>query len=52
MHLHVGFRMTPEELATLQAHYIYVDDWERGVTSEENVALISIPSVHDGRRRT
>ncbi|KAL9189944.1 hypothetical protein ACHAXT_009619 [Thalassiosira profunda] len=47
MHLHVGFQVTQEELAKLQAHYIYVDDWERGVTSEENVALVSIPSVHD-----
>ena len=47
MHLHVGFRMTREELASLQAHYIYVNDWERDVTDEENCALISIPSVHD-----
>ncbi|KAL3806146.1 hypothetical protein ACHAXA_000965 [Cyclostephanos tholiformis] len=47
MHLHVGFRMTREELSALQAHYIYVDDWERSVTDEENCALISIPSVHD-----
>jgi phytoene dehydrogenase-like protein len=47
MHLHVGFRMTREELSALQAHYIYVDDWERSVTDEENCALLSIPSVHD-----
>jgi phytoene dehydrogenase-like protein len=47
MHLHVGFRMGREGLSALQAHYIHVDDWERGVTDEENCALISIPSVHD-----
>jgi len=47
MHLHVGFRMTKEELSSLQAHYICVDDWGRSVTEEENCALISIPSVHD-----
>ena len=47
MHLHVGFRMEREELSALQAHYIYVDGWERSVTDEENCALLSIPSVHD-----
>lgn len=47
MHIHVGFQITREELSKLQAHYIYMDDWERSVTEEENCALISIPSVHD-----
>eukprot|EP01083_Nonionella_stella_P194647 717821_1 len=47
MHLHVGFRMTREEMEELQAHYICVEDWKRGVRDEENCALISIPSVHD-----
>jgi len=47
MHLHVGFQMTKEELSELQAHYMYMDSWERSVTEEENCALISIPSVHD-----
>jgi len=47
MHIHVGFQMSKEELSKLQAHYIYMDDWERSVTEEENCALISIPSVHD-----
>ena len=47
MHLHVGFKCTREELEQLQAHYIYMDDWNRSVTEEENCALISIPSVHD-----
>lgn len=47
MHLHVGFQMSKEELAKLQAHYIYIEDWERSVTEEENAALISIASVHD-----
>lgn len=47
MHLHVGFKCTREELEQLQAHYIYMDDWNRSVKDEENCALISIPSVHD-----
>ncbi|KAG7359683.1 carotenoid isomerase [Nitzschia inconspicua] len=47
MHLHVGFRATKEELEKLQAHYMYIDDWTRGVESEDNAVLLSIPSVHD-----
>eukprot|EP00571_Detonula_confervacea_P006836 CAMPEP_0172316848 /NCGR_PEP_ID=MMETSP1058-20130122/29742_1 /TAXON_ID=83371 /ORGANISM="Detonula confervacea, Strain CCMP 353" /LENGTH=598 /DNA_ID=CAMNT_0013031271 /DNA_START=43 /DNA_END=1835 /DNA_ORIENTATION=+ len=47
MHIHVGFKMSKEELSKLQAHYMYMDEWERSVTEEENCALISIPSVHD-----
>jgi len=47
MHLHVGFKATKEELESLQAHYMYIDDWSRGVEAEDNAALISIPSVHD-----
>lgn len=47
MHLHVGFRATKEELANLQAHYMYIDDWAKGVESEDNAVLLSIPSVHD-----
>lgn len=47
MHLHVGFKITKEELSKLQAHYIFMEDWTRGVTDEENCALVSIPSVHD-----
>lgn len=47
MHLHVGFKATRRELEKLQAHYMYIDDWNRGVESEDNAVLISIPSVHD-----
>ena len=47
MHLHVGFRATKEELESLQAHYMYIDDWSKGIEGEDNAALISIPSVHD-----
>lgn len=48
MHLHIGFNATKEELSKLQAHYMYIDDWDRGVDAEDNAVLISIPSVHDG----
>ena len=47
MHLHVGFRMSREELDQLQAHYVCIEDWSRGVDAEDNAALVSIPSVHD-----
>ena len=47
MHMHVGFRMTRNEIEKLQAHYMYMDDWERGVEAEDNAVLLSIPSVHD-----
>jgi phytoene dehydrogenase-like protein len=47
MHLHVGFRMSKGELQTLQAHYMHMEDWGRGVQDEDNAVLVSIPSVHD-----
>ena len=47
MHLHVGFEMSREELEQLQAHYMYIDDWSKGVEAEDNAILLSIPSVHD-----
>jgi phytoene dehydrogenase-like protein len=47
MHMHVGFRATKTELARMQAHYMYIDDWSKGVEGEDNAILLSIPSVHD-----
>lgn len=47
MHLHVGFRATRDELNALQAHYMYIDSWDKGIEAEENAVLLSIPSVHD-----
>jgi phytoene dehydrogenase-like protein len=47
MHLHVGFEISLAELEKLQAHYMYIDDWSRGVEAEDNAVLLSIPSVHD-----
>ena len=47
MHLHVGFRATKQEIQQLQAHYMYIEDWNRGVEAEDNAVLLSIPSVHD-----
>jgi phytoene dehydrogenase-like protein len=48
MHLHVGFRASKEELQSLQAHYMCIDDWAKGIEGEDNAVLLSIPSVHDG----
>lgn len=46
MHLHIGFDKTglPDDL---ELHHIIVNDWSRGVDAEQNVVLISIPSVKD-----
>ncbi|CAI9101533.1 OLC1v1038876C1 [Oldenlandia corymbosa var. corymbosa] len=44
MHLHLGFDAEglPEDLGI---HHIVVNEWERGVDADQNVVLISIPSV-------
>tara|TARA_Y100001968_G_C19448600_1_gene766917 strand:+ start:3213 stop:4748 length:1536 start_codon:yes stop_codon:yes gene_type:complete len=45
LHLHLGFDATG--LNDLPIHTIWVDEWERGITAERNVAVFSIPSVLD-----
>jgi len=47
MHLHVGFDASGLDLKALQAHYVCIHDWQRGVGAEENAVLMSIPSVED-----
>jgi phytoene dehydrogenase-like protein len=47
MHLHIGFRASRKELEQMQAHYMYLDDWQRGVEAPENAVLVSIPSAYD-----
>ncbi|XP_072971056.1 prolycopene isomerase, chloroplastic [Typha angustifolia] len=44
MHLHLGFDAAnlPEDLGI---HHIVVNDWSKGVDADQNVVLISIPSV-------
>ncbi|KAJ6798494.1 carotenoid isomerase 1 isoform X1 [Iris pallida] len=44
MHLHLGFdaKSIPEDLGI---HHIVVNDWSRGVDADQNVVLISVPSV-------
>ncbi|MEL6881612.1 MAG: NAD(P)/FAD-dependent oxidoreductase [Cyanobacteria bacterium J06607_10] len=46
MHLHLGIEAAglPDDLA---CHYIVVNDWDEGITAEQNLILISIPSVLD-----
>ena len=46
MHLHLGIDATglPPDL---EIHHIYVEDWARGVTAEQNMVLVSIASVLD-----
>ncbi|XP_041015501.1 prolycopene isomerase, chloroplastic isoform X1 [Juglans microcarpa x Juglans regia] len=44
MHLHLGF--ASEGISKdLGIHHIVVNDWERGVDADQNVVLISVPSV-------
>ncbi|XP_062096127.1 prolycopene isomerase, chloroplastic isoform X1 [Humulus lupulus] len=44
MHLHLGF--DAEDIRKdLGIHHIVVNDWDRGVDADQNVVLISIPSV-------
>ncbi len=46
MHLHLG--INAKNIRTdLACHYIYVKDWGLGITAEQNVVLISIPSLLD-----
>ena len=45
LHIHLGF--DSEGLQNLPIHAIHVDNWERGIASERNVAVFSIPSVLD-----
>ena len=46
MHLHLGIDAAglPDDL---EIHHIYVEDWDRGVTAEQNMVLVSIASVLD-----
>ncbi len=46
MHLHLGIDAR-EIRSDLACHYIVVNDWSQGVTTPQNVVLISIPSVLD-----
>ncbi|XP_057420996.1 prolycopene isomerase, chloroplastic [Lotus japonicus] len=44
MHLHLGF--DAEDIPSdLGIHHIVVNDWKRGVDADQNVVLISVPSV-------
>ncbi|CAL5379931.1 unnamed protein product [Camellia sinensis] len=46
MHLHLGFDAEIAGISEdLKIHHIVVNDWERGVDADQNVVLISIPSV-------
>ncbi|KAL2339336.1 hypothetical protein Fmac_013782 [Flemingia macrophylla] len=44
MHLHLGFDAKGIR-SDLGIHHIVVNEWERGVDADQNVVLISIPSV-------
>ena len=45
LHLHLGF--DGSDLDPLPIHTVWVGDWDRGITAEQNVVVVSIPSVLD-----
>ena len=45
LHIHLGFDST--NLTNLPIHTIWVDNWERGIKSDRNIAVFSIPSALD-----
>ena len=45
LHIHLGFNS--EGLENIPLHSIWVNDWSRGVTSERNVVVLSLPSALD-----
>ncbi|MEC4811728.1 MAG: NAD(P)/FAD-dependent oxidoreductase [Scytonema sp. PMC 1069.18] len=46
MHLHLGINAQGLR-SDLACHYIFVKNWEMGVTAPQNMVLVSIPSVLD-----
>jgi len=45
LHIHLGFDAT--DIKDIPIHTIWVDNWQRGITAERNIAVFSIPSVLD-----
>ena len=45
LHIHLGF--DADGLENLPIHAIHVDEWEKGITAERNIAVFSIPSALD-----
>jgi phytoene dehydrogenase-like protein len=48
MHLHLGIDATNlPDAETLEMHHVWVGDWDKGVDAEQNLVLVSIPSIKD-----
>jgi phytoene dehydrogenase-like protein len=45
LHWHLALRHP--EPCTLPVHHVWVGDWQRGITAERNVVVLSMPSVLD-----
>ena len=45
LHLHLGLR--GDDLQHLPLHHVWVGDWQRGVTAEQNMVVLSMPSLLD-----
>jgi len=49
LHWHLGLRGSSDEpaFADLPIHHVWVGDWQRGITAERNVVVLSMPSLLD-----
>jgi len=45
LHWHLGLR--GDDLGHLPIHHVWVGDWQRGVTAERNMVVLSMPSLLD-----
>ncbi len=45
LHIHLGFKA--EGLKNIPLHSIWVDNWSKGITTDRNVVVLSIPSTLD-----
>ncbi|QFZ91495.2 NAD(P)/FAD-dependent oxidoreductase [Synechococcus elongatus] len=43
LHLHLGLR--GDDLQHLPLHHVWVGDWQRGITAERNMVVLSMPSL-------
>ena len=48
MHLHLGIDAANlPDAEKLEMHHVWVGNWDKGVDAEQNLVLISIPSIKD-----
>ncbi|MFM7634921.1 MAG: phytoene desaturase family protein [Cyanobacteriota bacterium] len=48
LHWHLALESSPA-IEALPLHHVWVGDWERGITAERNMAVLSMPSLLDSQ---